>query len=141
VIVLDSDILTIMAWPGSARAQEAERALEQENDDVCSTIVNYEEQMRGWLAYLASAKTIAEQVERYGKLDRLVKLFSRLTLLGFGEKATTKFQSLKKSKIRVGVMDLKIASIALANGPRLATRNRGDFDKVPGLKILELFPE
>jgi tRNA(fMet)-specific endonuclease VapC len=32
-------------------------------------------------------------------------------------------------------MDLKIASIALANGATLLTRNTRDFQKVPGLQI------
>lgn len=32
-------------------------------------------------------------------------------------------------------MDLKIASIALANNAKLLARNRSDFEQVPGLKI------
>ena len=139
MILLDTDILSIMAWPNSPSAQEVLRALEAENDVVCTTIVNYEEQMRGWLAYLASAKKVVEQIERYAKLDRLVKLFSRLTLLAFDENAAVRFQSFKKTKIRVGSMDLKIASIALANDARIATRNRSDFDQIPGLQFLKLF--
>ena len=32
-------------------------------------------------------------------------------------------------------MDLKIASIALASDATLLTRNRNDFDRVPGLRV------
>ena len=36
---------------------------------------------------------------------------------------------------RIGRADLLIASIALANKATLVTRNRRDFQKVPGLQI------
>jgi predicted nucleic acid-binding protein len=38
-------------------------------------------------------------------------------------------------KVRIGTMDLRIASIALANGFTLLTRNLVDFQQVPGLKV------
>ena len=37
--------------------------------------------------------------------------------------------------IRIGAMDLKIASIALANNATLLSRNLKDFGKVPDLKV------
>jgi tRNA(fMet)-specific endonuclease VapC len=42
---------------------------------------------------------------------------------------------LKRSRLRVGTMDLKIAAIALAHGATLLTRNLKDFGRVPGLRI------
>ena len=36
-----------------------------------------------------------------------------------------------KEGVRIGTMDLKIASICLANDATLLTRNLVDFDKVP----------
>jgi tRNA(fMet)-specific endonuclease VapC len=42
---------------------------------------------------------------------------------------------LVKSKIRIGTMDLKIASIALANDATVLTCNARDFGKVPNLRI------
>jgi tRNA(fMet)-specific endonuclease VapC len=38
-------------------------------------------------------------------------------------------------KIRIGTMDLKIASICLAHDALLLSRNRVDFEKVPGLRV------
>jgi tRNA(fMet)-specific endonuclease VapC len=44
---------------------------------------------------------------------------------------------LKAAKTRLGTMDLKIASIALANDAILLSRNVGDFQKVPGLQVVD----
>ena len=38
-------------------------------------------------------------------------------------------------RIRVGTQDLRIASIALAHSGIIVTRNRKDFEQVPGLTI------
>lgn len=43
--------------------------------------------------------------------------------------------SLRRLRIRIGTMDLRIASIALAHGAKLLTRNSVDFAKVPELTI------
>jgi tRNA(fMet)-specific endonuclease VapC len=45
------------------------------------------------------------------------------------------FEQLQKKKVRIGTMDLKIASIALSRNLVLLTRNDRDFIKVPDLKI------
>lgn len=45
------------------------------------------------------------------------------------------FQRLKRSRLRIGTMDLKIAAIALVHDATLITRNRADFAKVPGLRV------
>ncbi|MGD0518047.1 MAG: hypothetical protein ABSA26_10990 [Thermoguttaceae bacterium] len=42
---------------------------------------------------------------------------------------------MRKSKVRIGTMDLRIASIALAQGFTILTRNLVDFEKVPNLKV------
>ena len=41
------------------------------------------------------------------------------------------------SHVRIGAMDIKIASIALANDAILLTRNLNDFQKVPGLRVAD----
>jgi tRNA(fMet)-specific endonuclease VapC len=44
-------------------------------DDVFTTIVTYEEQTRGWMAYAARARTTAQQIEAYRKLERHLDLY------------------------------------------------------------------
>ena len=45
------------------------------------------------------------------------------------------FQELRKQRIRIGTMDLKIASIVLAYNATLLSRNLRDFQQVPGLRV------
>ena len=55
--------------------------------------------------------------------------------MDFDERAAEIFERLRRSKIRIGTMDLKIAVIVLANDATLLTRNLQDFGKVPHLKF------
>ena len=44
-------------------------------------------------------------------------------------------ENLTSRRIRIGTLDLRIASITLAYDATLLTRNIADFRQVPGLKI------
>jgi hypothetical protein len=50
---------------------------------VGTTIITYEEQSRGWLAIIARAKSAAEQIQAYGRLENHLDYFRRLTVHGF----------------------------------------------------------
>ena len=45
------------------------------------------------------------------------------------------FMSLRRQGIRIGSMDLKVASIALSHDTTLLTRHTVDFGRVPGLRL------
>lgn len=64
-------------------------------------------------------------------LDRYLKI----TVLEFDEASAAEFERLKRSRIRIGTMDLKIAAIALAHDATVLTRNLKDFSRVPGLRV------
>ncbi|MGC8641919.1 MAG: type II toxin-antitoxin system VapC family toxin [Isosphaeraceae bacterium] len=63
--------------------------------------------------------------------------FRNILVLDFDEGAAVKYQQLRRSRLRVGTMDLKIAAIVLIHDATLLTRNPSDFRKVPDLKVAD----
>ncbi len=56
-------------------------------------------------------------------------------MLPWNSAAADTFVGLRRQKLRLGTMDLKIASIVLTQNATLLTRNTGNFSKVRGLRI------
>jgi tRNA(fMet)-specific endonuclease VapC len=54
-------------------------------------------------------------------------------IVPFEEAAADRYATLRRQRIRIGIMDLKIASIALVNDALLLTANERDFNQVPDL--------
>jgi len=136
MVVLDTDHLSVLEWENSAAAQRLLTRLSQLSpDEAATTIVNFEEQMRGWLAYLAQARTLTQQVEAYRRLKRQLDNYCTIPMLEFDMRAATEFQRLRKSLRGIGTMDLKIAAIAIANEATLLSRNLMDFHKILDLKV------
>jgi len=133
MVLLDSDHMSLLQR-GSVegdRIRHRLRALLP--DEIATTIISYEEQMRGWLARLARAATLERQVSDYGELKRLLQNYCNIAVLEFDKRAGAEFQRFRQERVRIGTLDLKIAAIALANDATLLTRNITDFGKVPGL--------
>ena len=59
--------------------------------------------------------------------------YSRFALSSFETPEGVLFDSLRTQRVRIGTMDLRIASIALSRNLILLTRNVSDFSQVPGL--------
>lgn len=104
-------------------------------NQIAFNIVSYEEHVRGWLAEIARARSISQQKIYYEELNKMLDLYCATPILPFDDAAISIFQNLWLQRIRVGTMDLKIASIALANNAILLTRNYSNFSKVPNLKL------
>jgi tRNA(fMet)-specific endonuclease VapC len=132
--LLDTDIMTLLERGGPEGARLKARLETIPPDDLATTIVSYEEQMRGWLAVSAKARTSEAQIAAYRRLKTHLLIYSKIAVLDYDEKAAAEFERLRQAKIRIGTMDLKIAAIALANNATLLTRNLTDFGKVPGLQ-------
>src|SRR5947207_1297635 len=98
-----------------------------------TTIVSFQDQVRGWLGVINSAKNAAELLRGYDRLHLALKVYSDMTVLPYDGAAHAVFQLIRPQYRRVGTMDLRIASIALVLGATLLTRNLRDFRQVPGL--------
>jgi tRNA(fMet)-specific endonuclease VapC len=104
-------------------------------DLIAVSVVTVEEAMRGRLAVLAR-QTAGEDRERaYAKLMETVRFFGSIQVILFDAHCEQQFQDLRSQRVRVGAQDLRIAATALAHGLTLVTRNRRDFERVPGLPI------
>jgi tRNA(fMet)-specific endonuclease VapC len=135
MLVLDTDHMSLLEWGGDESALMRERLADCEPRDVATAIIKYEEQIRGWMACLARARSLAQQVEGYRRLRSQLDNYRQVPIIDFDERASQVFQQLRRMRIRIGTMDLKIAAIVIANDATLLTRNRRDFVKVPGLKM------
>jgi len=137
MIILDTDCISLLER-GNAESKTLLEHLESAStNEIATTIINFEEQMRGWLAFLAKAKTLEKQISAYERLGRFLNNYRAITVLPFEEVAAIEFRKLQAQKIRIGTMDLKIASIALAHDALLITRNLLDFERIPDLKLAD----
>jgi tRNA(fMet)-specific endonuclease VapC len=75
------------------------------------------------------------QIRAYQRLGHLFKFFGAWTILPWDEAATDIFEQLKRQRLRIGTMDLKIASITLTHNSTLLSSNLRDFRTVPGLRV------
>jgi tRNA(fMet)-specific endonuclease VapC len=69
MIVLDTDHMSVLErrdQPGSITLRA--RLAHVPPAEVVTTIISYEEQMRGWMAYLGRTRSVVHQVEAYRRL-------------------------------------------------------------------------
>ncbi|HEY7157655.1 MAG TPA: type II toxin-antitoxin system VapC family toxin [Gemmataceae bacterium] len=136
MILLDSDHLTILASPGSEVYGRLTRRMAASSDPlITATIVSAEEQLRGWLAEINRLRTPHEQIRAYEGLRKWLVFLRPFSFIPFDERAADEFLRLRGMKMRIGTMDLKIASIALVHNALLLSANLRDFQQVPGLRV------
>ncbi|MBM4088536.1 MAG: type II toxin-antitoxin system VapC family toxin [Planctomycetes bacterium] len=134
MLVLDTDHLTEYQRGTSVEALRLKKRLDAATAPFATTIITVEEVVRGWMAAIRRTQDPRRQINMYASLQRLFRFFATWNVLEWNDSAADAFESFKRAKIRIGTMDLKIASIALANQATLLTRNRNDYDRVPGLR-------
>src|SRR5262245_48483315 len=100
MVILDTDHISLLEWADSPiRARILERLAAAGVSIPVVTVVSYEEQVRGWMATLSKARSVAEQVEAYRRLLQQLTNYSKCKVLPFDELAAVKFQSLRKLKL------------------------------------------
>ncbi len=79
--ILDTDHLSLL---GRADSPETERLRFRlaglKPEQRTTTIITIEEQMRGWMAHLARARSLAQQVEAYERLQEFLDRYLSSTL-------------------------------------------------------------
>ncbi len=134
--LLDTDHISILQkQSGSEFAVLIAHIAQVRRADLAFCIISFHEQVLGCNAYIAQAKKSIDIIRGYQRFDRVLATFAAALVLPFDANASSVFDGLVASRVRIATMDLRIASIALSEGLTLVTRNTRDFQKVPGLII------
>ena len=132
--LLDTDHFSVFTDERDSRHGLLNSRMEAAAEQVACTIVNVEEVLRGWLAVIHRLRDVHRQLPAYVRLGQLFNVLSDWEILPFDERAADQFAGLRRQGIRIGTMDLKIASIALVNDALLVTANLRDYSLVPELR-------
>ena len=135
MILLDTDHINVLQSMGPQAAALSKNIAASVDPDFATTAITIEEQMRGWLALIHRSNDVYVQIPAYQRLVGLFDFFGRWPIAPFDTAAAAEFNRLRRQRIRIGTMDLKIASTALANGALLLSANLRDFEQVPNLRV------
>lgn len=134
MLLLDTNHLSELGF-GSPRGLRLRDRLVQSREDLATSIINVEEQLRGWLAEIHSFNDPVRQVPAYQRLQHQLEFISHWKVLPWTIEAAHLFHQFRRNGVRIGSMDLKIACISLVHGATLLTRNINDFSKLTELKV------
>ncbi|WP_404789200.1 type II toxin-antitoxin system VapC family toxin [Altericista sp. CCNU0014] len=114
--------------------------LGQVSAQTSTTIITVQEIFNGWVGELNQASaTPKTMLDQYRRLYLAIELLKRLPILEFNVSAFNLYEDLLKQNPNLRKKrlqkDMRIASIALSLDATVVTRNRRDFEQVPGLKI------
>lgn len=133
--LLDTDHLTLLQRGGAGSQPLLAHLTGMGWSDVAATVISYEERTRGWMSFLAKARTPEAQVMAYAHLKKHLESYCAVPIVDFDQESARQYRQLQRLRLRCGTMDLKIAAIALANHATLVTRNRMHFTQVPDLRV------
>ena len=131
--LMDSDHMTALFRGGKKRDILEARLKGIAPDDYGTSIISYEEQVRGWLDTLANAKKKVPKVFAYDELNAIRLLYERFAVWQYTPNADAVVETWIKNGVRIGTQDLRIAAIAVTNGATVLTENRRHFEKIPGV--------
>ena len=136
MLVLDTD--HVVEFDRASREGGALRQrLQIANEDTALTIISAEEQFRGWLAQIRRQNDPYQQITAYERFQQRIIFYAAWEVLPWTKAAADILTDLRQRRVRIGTMDLKIASIVIANNATLLSRNLRDFQQVPGLQVAD----
>jgi hypothetical protein len=94
MIVLDTDHVTLLQW-GESPARAIVRRLDASGHQgpAVTTIIAYEEQVRGWMGKLGSARKLTDEIPLYEMLGRNLEFYGTLRVLPFTDLAAVEFSA------------------------------------------------
>jgi tRNA(fMet)-specific endonuclease VapC len=134
-MAFDTDILSDILRGTPALVARAE-LIDPAQQVVPAVVV--EEVLRGRFATIRQSEsgkgkiTLAQAYELFEQSFRALAAFR---ILSFTDAADKLAEAFRKSKIRVGTRDLRIAAICIVHGATLVTRNARDYALIPGLTL------
>ncbi|SKB12355.1 conserved hypothetical protein [Planktothrix sp. PCC 11201] len=130
--VLDTDHITLFE---NQHPVVIQRVMETDPDEITVTIITVEEQMKGWLNAIQQSSQSNRLIWGYKGLQDGLKFFQTIQVLDFDQDAYNCYIDLVRQKVRIGTRDLRIAATVISKNGILVTRNRQDFERVPGLSF------
>jgi tRNA(fMet)-specific endonuclease VapC len=104
-------------------------------EEIAVTVITVEEQFYGRLNQIRRAKSADAILSAYTRLRATLNYFKTVNLLDFNQEAYNCYSELVRQKIRIGTQDLRIAACVISSNGILVTRNRRDFERIPGLRF------
>jgi len=130
--VLDTDIFSLYR---TGHPVVHRHVLAHAPANLAISVISVEEQLSGWYTALRQTKKSDQLARVYQYLADSVRALGAWQILSFPVPAILRFEQLKRLKLNIGKMDLRIAAIVLENSAILVTRNKRDFQHIPGLVI------
>lgn len=135
MIAFDTDVLTAILRGNPAFVQRAAAFTVREQS---VPVIVIEEIMRGRLNVIRQAETGRANVSiarAYELFEKTFADFRRIQVLSYTSQADALYQQWRQQGIRIATHDLRIAAICVAHTTILISRNRTDFEQVPGLQV------
>lgn len=104
-------------------------------DRLAISIVTVDETLTGWYSRVRKAQTPAQLAVAYRGFQKSIEAIGVMEIVPYSEASIERQLELRKAMRRIGKLDLAIAAIALEFDATLVTRNRIDFEQIPGLQI------
>jgi tRNA(fMet)-specific endonuclease VapC len=131
----DADVLTLIGEGDVICVRKASLIAEAEQ---AVPIIVAEQIIRGRFNTIRQAEAGKSKVSidiAYALFEGTLQDLRTLQILGYSPQAELLVQAWRKQKIRVGISDLRIAALCIIHSATLISRNRRDFDQVPGLLV------
>jgi tRNA(fMet)-specific endonuclease VapC len=131
----DTDILTEILAGNPAYA---ERIASVPIDEQVVPIVAVEEIIRGRLNVIRQAEAAKSRIsieQAYLLFEETLDDIRELNVLSFTQRADGLLKEWRKMRIKGSTHDLRIAASCVVTSATLVTRNRRDFQDIPGLSV------